>query len=130
MIMRPPHSLALAFGIWAALSVLTAPAAAQPLPASAPAGHPGAAPAAASQPAALTAPGAAAPTDPGFKPLAPGESAAPPDSISASDLVTVAYSLIWLAVVVFLVGLWRRNRRLGDEVAALRARLERNPSGN
>jgi hypothetical protein len=132
------------------LGLLAGPVAAQPVPASAPAGHPGAAPAAPAAPApaapaapapaarapaanAPAAPAAAdvrAPADSGFTPIGPGESAAPPDTLTAPTLVKAAYSLIWLAVVVFLVSLWRRQRRLGDEVAALRARLDRNPEGN
>ncbi len=72
-----------------------------------------------------SAPAATAAADQGFKPLAPGESAAPPDTLPAPAMVKIAYSLIWFAVVVFLVSLWRRHRRLGDEVEALRARVER-----
>ena len=101
-----------------ALALLADPVAAQPAPASAPAVAPPA-----------SAPAAAAPEQ-GFTPLKPGESAAPPDTISAPALVTIAYSLIWLAVVVYLVGLWRRHQRLGAEVAALQARFDRQPKGN
>jgi hypothetical protein len=72
-----------------------------------------------------SAPAATAAADPGFKPLAPGESAAPPDALSAPGLVKLAYSLMWVAVVGFLISLWRRHRRLNDEVEALRARVER-----
>jgi hypothetical protein len=95
-----------------ALALLLGAATAHAQPASAPA-------------AAGTAGAGAAPADPGFQPLAPGESAGPPDGLPAPRLVTIAYTLIWVAVVAFLFSLWRRHRRLGDEVAALRARLER-----
>jgi len=120
--MRPatrfrPLGLAIVLGAPLALALLADPAAAQPAPASAPAGHPGAAPASAPVPAGFTA-------------IKPGETAAPPDTISAPTLVTIAYSLIWLAVVVYLVGLWRRHQRLGAEVAALQARFDRRPKGS
>jgi hypothetical protein len=109
MTMRP-HLLPLLLGL-VALALLLGAATAHAQPASAPA-------ATARAPAAPTA-------EPGFKPLAPGESAAPPDALPAPAMVKIAYSLIWFAVVVFLVSLWRRHRRLVDDVAALQKRLER-----
>lgn len=46
------------------------------------------------------------------------------ENISATPLVAAAYGFIWLAVLGFAVSVALRSRRLEEEVAALRRRLE------
>jgi CcmD family protein len=70
------------------------------------------------------APVRAAPADDGFVPVPAGASPAP-EALSAPLLVKVAYGAIWAAVCGYLVGLWRRSRRLEDEIEELRHRLDR-----
>ena len=74
---------------------------------------------------ALASPARAAPSaaDEGFQPVASGQPAAP-ESLSSPKLVTIAYSAIWLAVSVYLLGLWRRGQRLAHEMEELKRRLD------
>jgi hypothetical protein len=72
-----------------------------------------------------SAPAFAAPAaDDGFKPVPAGQAAAPEATLSAPMLVEVAYSAIWIAVTIYLVGLWRRSQRLAGEMEELRRRLD------
>ncbi|MCA9665197.1 MAG: hypothetical protein KC503_06400 [Myxococcales bacterium] len=45
------------------------------------------------------------------------------EQVNAPLFVTIAYSLIWLVPLVYLIGLWRRQARLTAEVAAMRRDL-------
>ena len=53
--------------------------------------------------------------------------------VSAPLFVIIAYSLIWIAVIGFVVSVWRRQRRLEHELDLLRQQLEgggsRSPAG-
>ena len=55
-----------------------------------------------------------------FRPVEPGQVA---DTVSAPLMVAVAYSLMWIFVVLFLFALWRRSQRREADVAALELRL-------
>lgn len=53
----------------------------------------------------------------------PADPAQRQETVSASLMVTLAYTLMWLAVVVFLVAMLRRSQTLRQDVAAARAQL-------
>ena len=55
-----------------------------------------------------------------FRPVEPGQVA---DTVSATLMVAIAYSLMWIFVVLFLFALWRRSQRREADVAALEGRL-------
>jgi CcmD family protein len=64
-----------------------------------------------------------APADSGYKPVV-GDPAATQPSISAPALVGAAYGFIWLAVLVFLITIWRRGRETEREIDELRRKLD------
>lgn len=64
---------------------------------------------------------AAAAPDGDFRPYTPAESTEP---ISAPLFVVIAYSAIWLLVLLFVVSVWLRQRRVEAELAQVRQRLE------
>lgn len=43
---------------------------------------------------------------------------------SAPVLVTIAYGLIWIVVLAYVVSIWRRQNRLSAQLQQLRRRLE------
>ena len=45
--------------------------------------------------------------------------------VSAPLSVTIAYGAIWIVLLAYVVGLWRRQAQLAEELAALRRSLER-----
>lgn len=45
--------------------------------------------------------------------------------VSAPLMVSLAYGLMWLAVLVFVWLIWRRGQRLSDELLQARSRLLR-----
>ncbi len=47
------------------------------------------------------------------------------EELKAPPLVVAAYLFIWLGTFVYLLLLWRRQRRIAEEVADLEARLSR-----
>ncbi len=49
------------------------------------------------------------------------------DEVSAPLFVVLAYSAIWVALLLFVLSVWRRQRRLEAEVADLRQRLGGRP---
>ncbi|HEY3354962.1 MAG TPA: hypothetical protein VGQ83_17040 [Polyangia bacterium] len=77
----------------------------------------------ASHPALAAPPPGSPQGDDGFKPVPAGQAVAEP-TLTSPMLVKVAYSLIWLAVCGYLVGLWRRGQRLAAEMEDLRRRLD------
>jgi len=46
-----------------------------------------------------------------------------PENVSAPLMVTLAYGITWLLTGGFLFMLWRRNRRVADEVSDAQIRL-------
>jgi hypothetical protein len=50
--------------------------------------------------------------------------AAPHESVSAPALVAGAYGFIWLAAMLYLGLLWRRSRRIADDLQALERRIQ------
>ena len=74
---------------------------------------PAAAPATPKAPAAK-APAVKAPAAAGFKPWTPKK-----EQVSAPLFVVLAYSAIWLAVLAFVVSIWRRQRRVEQELQTL-----------
>lgn len=56
----------------------------------------------------------------GFKPWKPPAT----EQVSAPLFVVIAYSAIWLVVLVFVVSVWTRQRRVEQELQRLRAQLE------
>ena len=72
-----------------------------------------AAPATPKAPAAK-APAVKAPAAAGFKPWTPKK-----EQVSAPLFVVLAYSAIWLAVLAFVVSIWRRQRRVEQELQTL-----------
>jgi len=44
--------------------------------------------------------------------------------VSAPLFVIIAYSLIWLVLIGFVVSVWRRQRRVEEELDLLRRQLE------
>jgi hypothetical protein len=60
----------------------------------------------------------------GFVPVAPNEQLAPGESIPGNRLVGVAYGVILGAMVVWIASVAVRARRVEDELAQLRARIE------
>jgi heme exporter protein CcmD len=60
-------------------------------------------------------------TGDGFKPyVAPSEAGA----ISAPLFVLIAYAAIWVVLLIFLGSVWRRQRRVEEELHELQRRLE------
>ena len=49
------------------------------------------------------------------------------DEVSAPLFVVLAYSVIWVALLLFVLSVWRRQRKLEVEIADLRARLGGKP---
>lgn len=45
--------------------------------------------------------------------------------VSAPLFVLLAYSAIWVLLLLFVLSVWQRQRRVEDEVARLRRQLER-----
>ena len=66
------------------------------------------------KPAAAKAPAVKAPAAAGFKPWTPKK-----EQVSAPLFVVLAYSAIWLAVLAFVVSIWRRQRRVEQELQTL-----------
>ena len=67
----------------------------------------------------------------GFKPVQGGDIGVQ-DTIPAATLVGIAYGFIWLVVVLYLVQIWRKNRRTEQEITDLRGKIDRlagGPSG-
>jgi len=60
-------------------------------------------------------------TGDGFKPYVPPSSEA--GAISAPLFVLIAYAAIWVVLLVFLGSVWRRQRRVEEELRELRRRL-------
>lgn len=54
----------------------------------------------------------------------PYDAGAKADQVSAPLFVVIAYSLIWIALIGFVVSVWRRQRRLEHELDLLRRQLE------
>jgi CcmD family protein len=46
------------------------------------------------------------------------------EQVSAPLFVVIAYSVIWIALVGFVVSVWRRQRQLERELEILRQQLE------
>ena len=60
----------------------------------------------------------------GFVPVAPNEQLAPGETLPASRLVGTAYGVILGAMVVWIASVAIRARRVEEEVAQLKARIE------
>ena len=60
-------------------------------------------------------------TGDGFKPYVPPSEAG---AISAPLFVLIAYAAIWVVLLVFLGSVWRRQRRVEEELRELQRRLE------
>jgi len=59
--------------------------------------------------------------DPDYQPYAPAPAA---EQVSAPLFVVVAYSLIWLVLLGFVVSVWLRQRSIGLELEQLRRQLD------
>ena len=55
-----------------------------------------------------------------FKPLS---EMAPAETLPAAPFVFVAYALVWVALIVYVFGLWRKLARVEEELAAVSSRL-------
>ena len=55
---------------------------------------------------------------------APYNTGAAAEQVSAPLFVVIAYSVIWIALVGFVVSVWRRQRQLERELETLRQQLE------
>ncbi len=67
-----------------------------------------------------------APTPAGdYQPYVPPAS----EAVSAPLFVVIAYAAIWVVLVIFLASVWRRQRRVEQELRDLEQRLERTASG-
>ena len=60
---------------------------------------------------------AAAPAD--YQPYVPPAAS----EVSAPLYVVIAYSAIWLVLLLFVISVWRRQRRVEEEIAGLRQLL-------
>ncbi len=49
----------------------------------------------------------------------------PQETLPATPLVFAAYAFVWLALVVYVFGLWRRLGRVERELADIRGKLGR-----
>ncbi len=49
----------------------------------------------------------------------------PPETQSGETLLVVAYMLVWVAVVAFVVAAWRRTRGLEGRLSAVERALEK-----
>jgi hypothetical protein len=47
------------------------------------------------------------------------------DSVDGSTLLVVAYAVVWLALMLFVVAAWRRTRSLEEKVVSLEKAVER-----
>lgn len=72
----------------------------------------------------LAAPFASASPTPDYQPYTPAESQG---GLSTPLSLVLAYSAIWLVVVLFVVSVWRRQRRVEGELVVLRQRLAEAP---
>jgi CcmD family protein len=59
--------------------------------------------------------------DKGFVPVKPGETGQ--ETLPATPLVFVAYAFVWVALLGYVVLLWRRLGRVERELADVRAKL-------
>ena len=57
----------------------------------------------------------------GFVPVSPGDLGR--EQLPATPLVFAAYGFVWLALVVYILMLWRRLARVERELADVNARL-------
>ena len=57
-----------------------------------------------------------------FEPLKPGEVIG--EQLPATPLVFAAYAAVWVALLIYMLSLWRRIGRLERELADVHARLE------
>ena len=66
----------------------------------------------------------------GFVPVSmPADmTAAAKEKIPATPLVAAAYSFIWVAVLVYVGSVATRTSKLGQEIAALRKRIDETPA--
>jgi CcmD family protein len=55
-----------------------------------------------------------------YQPYSPGDAA---EQVSAPLFVVLAYSAIWIVLLLFVVSLWRRQRRVETEMEQLRQQL-------
>src|SRR5262245_22161603 len=60
--------------------------------------------------------------DKGFVPVQPGETGQ--ETLPATPLVFVAYAFVWVALLSYVVLLWRRLARVERELADVRAKLQ------
>jgi CcmD family protein len=60
--------------------------------------------------------------DKGFVPVKPGETGQ--ETLPATPLVFVAYAFVWVALLGYVVLLWRRLGRVERELADVRAKLQ------
>jgi CcmD family protein len=57
-----------------------------------------------------------------FQPLTPGELAQ--EQLPAAPLVFAAYAFVWLALLIYVLFLWRRLTQVDRDLADVHARLE------
>jgi CcmD family protein len=55
-----------------------------------------------------------------FKPLS---EMVPAETLPAAPLVFVAYAFVWVALIVYVFGLWRKLARVEQELASVSSRL-------
>jgi hypothetical protein len=73
---------------------------------------------------AFGAAASAQPKDPeGFEPVS-GDMMQKGESIPATTLVAAAYGFIFAALMVYVASVWMRARRVEEEVASLRKKIE------
>jgi CcmD family protein len=60
--------------------------------------------------------------DKGFVPVKPGETGQ--ETLPATPLVFVAYAFVWVALLAYVMLLWRRLGRVERELADVRAKLQ------
>src|SRR5262245_7350463 len=84
-------------------------------------------------PLSLSAQGQANPTPtptltalPGFTKMS---ETAPREVLPATPLVFIAYSFVWLALIVYVFSIWRRLGRVEQDLAAVQRRLREGSGG-
>jgi hypothetical protein len=62
----------------------------------------------------------------GFTPMS---ETAPREVLPATPLVFIAYAFVWLALIVYVLSIWRRMSRVEQDLAAIQRRLREGSGG-
>jgi CcmD family protein len=58
----------------------------------------------------------------GFQPVGPGDIIS--ENLPATPFVFAAYAAVWIALLIYVISLWRRLTRVERELAEVTSRLE------